>query len=198
VSAYRSPWSGADSDDNTGAGGKGHQLGTAAEGGDPKCGCGTMFKITPDGTYTVLRAFLHPKQGYPSGELTTDNVGNLYGPREGLHGLYGDIFEITTQGEHKVLHKFRYYGQGLGPFGKLLRDKSGTIYGVESGGDPYTGGVFQLQSDGTYQLIYSFSKAGGEGWNPAGGLIADNHGNLYGLTSSGGAYGQGTLYELKK
>jgi len=65
----------------------GNLFGTAAEGGDPKCACGTLFKITPDGTYTVLRAFLHPKQGYPSGELTADNVGNLYGLRGGLHGL---------------------------------------------------------------------------------------------------------------
>jgi uncharacterized repeat protein (TIGR03803 family) len=177
----------------------GNLFGTASEGGDPECGCGIVFKLTPDSTYTVLYAFSHRNQGYPSGELITDDVGNLYGPSGGFYGLHGDIFEITTQGQHKLLHKFksRDYEQGLGPHGKLLRDKSGTIYGVESGGDPYTGGVFQLQSDGAYQLIYSFSKTGGEGWYPAGGLIADNRGNLYGLTSQGGAYGQGTLYELK-
>jgi uncharacterized repeat protein (TIGR03803 family) len=42
--------------------------------------------------------------------------------------------------------------------------------------------------------LYSFT--GGDGANPAAGLIADPAGNLYGTTFNGGASGQGTVFQL--
>ena len=42
--------------------------------------------------------------------------------------------------------------------------------------------------------LYSFT--GGDGANPAAGLMADPAGNLYGTTLSGGASGQGTVFQL--
>lgn len=48
---------------------------------------------------------------------------------------------------------------------------------------------------GTELTLHSFNPAY-PGWYPNGGLIADSAGNLYGVTSNGGAYGYGTAFEF--
>jgi uncharacterized repeat protein (TIGR03803 family) len=50
----------------------------------------------------------------------------------------------------------------------------------------------QAQSE---KIIYSFS-GGTDGILPAGGLVLDSNGNLYGVTESGGANAAGTVFEL--
>ena len=47
------------------------------------------------------------------------------------------------------------------------------------------------------KLVYSFS-GGGDGSDPATGLTFDSAGNGYGTTVSGGFYGYGTVFELKR
>jgi uncharacterized repeat protein (TIGR03803 family) len=47
----------------------------------------------------------------------------------------------------------------------------------------------------TEQALYSFT-GGTDGGYPMAGLIFDSAGNLYGTTSSGGVYDQGTVFEL--
>jgi uncharacterized repeat protein (TIGR03803 family) len=46
------------------------------------------------------------------------------------------------------------------------------------------------------QIIFAFPTDGSGGNTPTGGLISDAAGNLYGTTSSGGASGAGTVFEL--
>jgi uncharacterized repeat protein (TIGR03803 family) len=48
----------------------------------------------------------------------------------------------------------------------------------------------------TLTTLVSFN--GGDGSLPESGLIADNHGDLFGTTSQGGAYGLGTVFEIAK
>jgi uncharacterized repeat protein (TIGR03803 family) len=62
-------------------------------------GCGTVFKLSPDGTETILYSFSNnngANGAFPSAGLVADNSGNLYGTASG-GGLYGcgTIFEIT-------------------------------------------------------------------------------------------------------
>jgi hypothetical protein len=58
---------------------------TSNGGGGASCpngslGCGTLFKIAPDGTETVLYAFTGGADGAsPYAGLISDNAGNLYG-----------------------------------------------------------------------------------------------------------------------
>lgn len=47
----------------------------------------------------------------------------------------------------------------------------------------------------TETVLYDFTD-GSEGGNPQAGLVFDKVGNLYGTTSSGGIYDQGTVFEL--
>jgi uncharacterized repeat protein (TIGR03803 family) len=93
---------------------------------------------------------------------------------------------------------------GQAPRGDLAMDASGDLFGVTAGGgDTQDGTVFELvrnQKTGgwTYQRVYSFCSAQPclDGLNPAGGLVIDTQGRLYGVTSFGGAFGFGTLYQL--
>ena len=47
-----------------------------------------------------------------------------------------------------------------------------------------------------YSVVYSFQCGPNDGQNPDGDLIADSAGNLYGTTYYGGAFGEGTVFEL--
>ncbi len=48
------------------------------------------------------------------------------------------------------------------------------------------------------KLLYSFGTVRMDGAYPQAGLILDNAGNLYGTTSGGGAYNEGTVFELMR
>ena len=62
-------------------------------------GCGTVFKLAPDGTETILYSFSR-KNGangaFPAASLIFDGAGNLYGTASGggQYG-YGTVFEVT-------------------------------------------------------------------------------------------------------
>ena len=47
----------------------------------------------------------------------------------------------------------------------------------------------------TEKIIYRFA-GGADGLDPAGGVVLDTNGNLYGVTESGGVHGAGTVFEL--
>jgi uncharacterized repeat protein (TIGR03803 family) len=84
-------------------------------------------------------------------------------------------------------------------------DKAGNLYGSASGGGQIGGGnVFELTpSNGVwnFSVLHSFGGAG-DGASPAGAVIFDKDGNLYGTTTYGGGTsctqprGCGTVYEI--
>ena len=68
-------------------------------------------------------------------------------------------------------------------------DKAGNVYGVtEEGGASNKGTVYRVTPDGTETALYAF-QGGADGEFPAGTLIADKEGNLYGTTALGGGSG---------
>src|SRR3954454_12707216 len=59
---------------------KGNLYGTTSHDGAAPRGPGVVYKLTPDGTETVLRAFTGGKDGkYLDNTLRADGMGNLYG-----------------------------------------------------------------------------------------------------------------------
>lgn len=183
----------------------GNLYGTAQSGGAK--GLGTVFKLRPNGTETLLYSFCvlaacadgyHPRAG-----LIMDTKGNLYGTAfDG--GAYdaGAVFELTPSGTETVLHSFcQQMGcpDGYYPQAGLVMDTNGNLYGTTLYNGAYGGGtVFKISSDGTATTFYNFCTATGckNGRYPQAGLILDTNGNLYGTTYGGGAYGKGTVFEL--
>jgi uncharacterized repeat protein (TIGR03803 family) len=106
-------------------------------------------------------------------------------------------------GSETVLHTFTNGSDGSLPFGGLTIDAKGNLYGTtDLGGSPEFGDgtVFQLTpktSGGfSFQTIHAFSQAKGDGGNPAGSVVLDAAGNIYGTTSNGQIGGCGIVYEL--
>jgi len=186
-------------------------------------GCGLIFSLRPPSTIcnavscpwteTVMYEFNpgHPaNDGYgPAGSLKFDASGNIYGAT-GLGGYYGagTIFELTrTQNgwSESVLYSFaQQQGDGGGPFGNLILNSAGDIIGTTSMGGlndclgSGCGVVFRLTHSGsgwTETIVHTFVYAT-DGSQPAGGLISDSAGNLYGATIYGGPNNGGTVYEL--
>jgi uncharacterized repeat protein (TIGR03803 family) len=193
----------------------GNLYGTTDSGGKLGCGneCGTVFKLAPDGTETVLYKFKGPPNdgNNPDGDLIIDQSGNfygtLYGGRLGSSCAYegcGAVFKLAPDGSETVLHFFTgRKGDGANPFAGLIADAAGNLYGTTEfgGGRRCTvitigcGTVFELAPDGTETVLHSFG-TGSRGAIPAGGLVADSAGNLYGTTSEGGVSGFGTVFEI--
>ena len=134
----------------------------------------------------------------PFGSLVFDSAGNLYGTTS-MNGLYGKgtVFEVSPNGTETVLYNFgNGTGDGQKPLGNLILDSAGNLYGTTSEGGAFGNGtVFQLSPNGTETVLYNFGN-GGDGQNPDAGLIFDTSNNLYGTTAIGGAFGNGTVFEL--
>jgi uncharacterized repeat protein (TIGR03803 family) len=199
----------------------GNLYGTTFVGGAKKLcsvpgdrGCGVVFKIAPDGTETLLHAFVGPDGANPfGGSLLMDNTGSLYGVayRGGTTGCVagagcGTVFKISSSGALTVLHDFQGGADGSFPQSSLVADDAGNLYGTTyyGGGTGCTygcGTIFELAPDGTETVLYAF-QGGADGKFPAAGVIRDAQGNLYGTASAGGdadcaaGYGCGTVFKL--
>jgi uncharacterized repeat protein (TIGR03803 family) len=149
------------------------------------------------------------------GGMIFDASGNLYGVTyDGGAFEDGVVFELIPSADgkwtEKVLHSFTGY-DGDGPFGPLIFDAAGNLYGTTVAGGAYFDGVaFQLTPDAggawTEKVLHNFGfSKGDKGFFPWAGLALDAAGNLYGTTSSGGAYegscggyACGVVFQLKR
>ena len=106
----------------------------------------------------------------------------------------------ASAGTEKVLANFPGAHGGLQPWAGLVSDGAGNFYGVTYYGGPHgKGEVFRVHysaATGWSECTAYAFKGGKDGANPYGGLIFDRAGNLYGSTSAGGFYGEGTVFKL--
>lgn len=168
---------------------------------------GVVFQLAPsaDGwTPSMMYAF-------PSGSqpccLTLDASGNVYGATfaGGAYGA-GTVFRLkkTSSGAWglQTLHSFGSGSDGATPgFSAPVFDSAGNIYGTTFfGGSDGVGVVYKLSTrsggNWTETILHNFANDGVDGNTPGGGVVFGPDGNLYGTTSSGGLYGDGTVYEL--
>jgi len=172
-------------------------------------GTGGVFELSPtaDGpwTETILYALASSEGLYPQAGLVFDSAGNLYTATtdDGANGD-GTAFELTLIGGVWTETRIHYFD---GTDGSSLKstpilDARGNLYGTAfSGGGFGFGTVWELTSrmggGSSEKTLYSFTGAGdGAGPNMPSGLARDSSGNLYGTTQSGGAHGDGTVFEL--
>ena len=122
--------------------------GTTAYGGTESWG--TVFKITPDGTESVLYNFgANSNDGeVPNFKLIQGSDGNFYGTTsEGGSQFKGTIFKITPSGTETVLYNFGTNpNDGVDPECVLVQGSDGNFYGTtySAGGNGAGGTVFKL------------------------------------------------------
>jgi uncharacterized repeat protein (TIGR03803 family) len=138
--------------------------------------------------------------------LIADAKGDLFGTTyAGSANGKSTVFELvkTASGYiEKILHRLSVSTtDGAVPDAGLIADAKGDLFGTTDGttngsGD---GTVFEFAKTGpgyTEKILHFFS--GGDGANPAAGLIADANSDLFGTTVNGGASSYGTVFELVK
>lgn len=155
-------------------------------------------------TESTLYDFPGTEFSYTTYGLVFDSAGNLYGtsPYGGDYGL-GEVFELSpTEGgdwTETTLHSFDTSSEFIS-FSNLIFDGAGRLFGTSSSdGTSGCGTVFALAKNAAgvwnEKVLHNF-KSTNDGCFPLGGLLADNDGNLYGTTQTGGSDGEGTVFEL--
>jgi uncharacterized repeat protein (TIGR03803 family) len=201
----------------------GNLYGTASKGGAlniEDCGCGVVFSLAHTSATTWTKSVIHRFTGgadgsHPSGGLTLDAKGNLYGTSEegGTHS-FGTVFRLSPPHvggrAFFLLHTFAFT-DGSMPGSSLAIDAVGNLFGttVEGGNAPHGGigfgVVFKLspKANGTWTdtTLYKFTD-GSDGGAPSGNLVLDGSGNVFGVTETGGnptdcsGIGCGVVYQI--
>ncbi len=164
-------------------------------------------------TEATLHRFENKGDGYsPIAGVIADSEGNLYGAASDDFSDSGTIFKMTPPAPggrwiYSALYKMNGKTDGDTPWASLLRDSSGNLYGTaDAGGAHSCGTVFELTpptasgAPWTFSLLYTFA-GGTDGCATEGAdLVADNLGNLYGVTGGGGkcsaGCNEGVVYRL--
>jgi uncharacterized repeat protein (TIGR03803 family) len=169
-------------------------------------------------TYTVVYNFTGGNDGAnPLAGVTIDCVGNLYGTTSVGGGQgFGTVYHLVHAAQgwrffllYTFLGETDLTSDGGSPYARVVIGPDGLLYGTTHfGGDGPgceswygCGTVFSVKPGKTVgsweeTVLYRFGVDNGS--NPDyGDLVFDKAGNLYGTTKNGGAYQQGTVYEMK-
>ena len=191
-------------------GADGYLYGTAYSGGT--YGDGVVYRMSTNGTFTVLAPFLYDTDGYePNAVLLPETNGNFYGMTMfGGSNSLGSIFSITPSGMVTTLASFNGTNGAWPYVGGLIRGADGNFYGtIPTGGigfdssDYYSGfgTVFKMTPEGQLTTLALFN--GTNGAFPVGLLVQGLDGCLYGTTCNGGIgfdgeqySGNGTVFKI--
>ena len=197
----------------------GNLYGTAQHGGKNHyvCqeylpGCGTVFKLTPSRngywSETILYDFGNSSSDgfFPSGSLTIDASGNLY-------GAAGIVFRLSHGSwKEQVLFDFSNPNDGANPNGNLVFDGAGNLYGTALLGANSGCPNYSYQDNGC-GTVFKLSPGKGGGWKeqtlyrftgqtdggvPIGGVVFDSAGNLYGAVSTKGIADAGAVFRVSQ
>src|ERR1022692_4823686 len=165
----------------------GDLYGTTVAGGAN--GYGTVFKITPGGTLTMVYSFCSQTNcadgAYPEAGLVQAANGDLYGTTpQGGANRGGTIFKITPGGTLTTLYSFCFQSgctDGSTPFAGLVQAANGDLYGTTFYGGS-GGTVFKITPGGTLTTLYNFCSQTNctDGDQPFAGLVQAANGDLYG------------------
>jgi uncharacterized repeat protein (TIGR03803 family) len=156
--------------------------------GQNSSGNGTIFMVTPSGTYTDLVQFNGTNGSSPLGGLTLASDGKFYGTATSGGSGYGTVFRFTPPSTITVLHTFNYT-DGSSPEAPPVEAKDGNLYGAT-----YPGTTYRITLPaGTFKQLPNNTP--GFTSDP---LFLASDGNLYGTTFNGGpgGSGPGTVFRM--
>lgn len=189
--------------------------GVGANGGDRQTcdpdGCGVVFSLGADGSFTKLHDF-HTTDGYQPTGLVEGKRGKFYGTtfRGGAEsgGGGGVLYSITAAGKFKILYRF---GDGFVccgpamPTGHLVKAKDGKFYGSSTVGGDFRdldhgnglGTVYRFDPDtNQVTVLHSFNLGDASGIFPTGPLFLAKDGALYGTTRQNESGGSPSLFRI--
>lgn len=150
---------------------------------------GTVYKIAQDGTETVIHSFAGLDGQFPMAAPIVSQSGLLLGTTaNGGTDSMGTVYSIAPDGTETVLYDFHGGSDGQGPQSSLVEDAQGNLYGTTYNGGQGKGLVFEFNPNET--ILHIFPRF----WSqPAGGVMLDAQGVVYGLTSTRNA---GTAFQI--
>jgi uncharacterized repeat protein (TIGR03803 family) len=181
----------------------GSLYGTTSGGiGGYEVGPGTVFRITPDGSFSTLHTFCSQVNcadgANPEAPLIQATDGNFYGTTRGGGNLKcnggfgcGTVFRMTPTGVVTTLHSFDN-NDGNEPYGGLLQSTTGLLYGTTTIGghlacflDIGCGSLFSLDVGlGPFvTFVRSFGRVGGVGGILGQGFIGATSVSLNGTAA---------------
>ncbi|WP_176214677.1 choice-of-anchor tandem repeat GloVer-containing protein [Reichenbachiella faecimaris] len=163
---------------------------------------GVLFKYdllaTPSEEYTKILDFTGTANGSrPKGGLMRASDGMIYGMTStGGTNDHGTIFKLDPSDDSfEKIFDFYDDESGAGPYGKLIETSDNLLHGTTRiGGANGDGVLFTFDPSGGYTHRLDFEEFT-TGRQPVGSLLQASNDKLYGLSSSGGAAGRGTLFE---
>jgi uncharacterized repeat protein (TIGR03803 family) len=158
-----------------------------------------VYRLTLKGVFKAL-----PNSsvgGSTFAPLMQASDGHLYGTTiEGGNGC-GTIFRLSPSGGTKTIYTFTGGTDQYSPYSPLFQATDGNLYGTTFGSGLCTpfnsavGTVFQL-IPGKLKVTTIHTFSGSDGYQPFAGLVGGPGGSLLGITTSGGANGSGTAFEI--
>jgi uncharacterized repeat protein (TIGR03803 family) len=185
----------------------GNFYGTTVSGG--LNGLGTVFKITPTGTESLVYSFAGgAANGATPQGLVQGSDGNFYGATSQggsgpCQGGCGAVFKLTPTGVQTGLYFFSGGSDG-GVANGLVQGSDGNFYGTTAYGGVTNsqcgpggcGVVFKLTPVGIESALYSFVAGSADGALPNASVMQGTDGNFYGTTIYGGASNDGTAFKV--
>ncbi len=158
-------------------------------------GLGTAFKMSVNGTLTVLHRFGGIGGQAPTGGLVFATDQRFHGTTEfgGLNG-HGTIFRIAPDGKVRTLYSFTGGADGSTPEAAPIQSVAGHYYGTTYGGNGNFGSVYKMTTVDEFILLHTF--VGTDGANPLAPLIQGSDYGFYGTTQTGGTHDAGTIFRI--
>lgn len=175
-------------------------------------GCGTLFRIAPDGRFEKLHDFYTEADGWhasPVGGLVQGADGAFYGMAvQAFPAGQPSLFRFRPGVGLQALHLFAAdQSEGGWSQAGLLLARDGSLIGTTASAGGGCGTVFRATLDGSFQTLHVFTGApqggSGDGCVPDAPPAEGAPGVFYGSTRYGGyqaracrAGGCGTVYRL--
>ncbi len=160
------------------------------------CGNGEIFHVSALGEFSyVSKPWIH------DGSVMLASNDQFYVVDDWINYFQGGIIRMPTAPAEfelsHVLFRIRSKAQGQNPNAELVEMNDGFLYGVAPfGGATNHGVIYKIKLDGTgFQVILNFNQTV-TGAYPQNHLLAGSDGYLYGTTSGGGQFNQGTIFKI--